>query len=121
MPVGQLMQMSEVLSLGLWSDQCLGVDGCSSVNSFEGQCHHVESDAGRSRRPVEVMEEGGHMEETFVTRKKSQHITVDKVKRPNRNNFSSSHLSSCLNIIQSENKNSIAFLYFRLLLTVELQ
>ena len=36
---------------------------CSSVDGLEGQCHHLESDVGHNRKPVEVMEEGGHMGE----------------------------------------------------------
>ena len=45
----------------MWSDHCLEVDGCSSVDGFEGQHLHFESDAGCNRKPVEVSEEGGHM------------------------------------------------------------
>ena len=48
---------------GLWSDQCLEVDGCSSVDVLEGQHQCLESDAGRNRKSVEVTEEGGHMGE----------------------------------------------------------
>ena len=47
----------------MWSDQGLEVDGCSSVDGLEGQHHHAESDAGRNRKPVEIMEEAGHMGE----------------------------------------------------------
>ena len=45
----------------MWSDQCLEEDGCSFVDGLEGQHHHLESDAGRNRKPVEVTEEGGHV------------------------------------------------------------
>ena len=31
---------------GVWSDQCLEVDGCSSIDGLEGQHHCLESDAG---------------------------------------------------------------------------
>ena len=44
----------------VWSDQCLEVDGCSSIDGLEGQHHRLELDAGRNRKPVEVMEEQGH-------------------------------------------------------------
>ena len=36
----------------MWSDQCLEVDGCSSVDSLEGQHHHLEWDAGPNGKPV---------------------------------------------------------------------
>ena len=42
----------------MWYDQCLEVDGCSSVDGLEGQHHRLESDAGSNRKPVDVMEEG---------------------------------------------------------------
>ena len=45
------------------SDQCLEVDRCSSVDSFEGQYHCLESDVGCNMKPVEFTEEGGHMGE----------------------------------------------------------
>ena len=45
------------------SDQYLEVDGCSSVDDLEDQHHHLESDAGRNRKSVEVTEEAGHMGE----------------------------------------------------------
>ena len=39
----------------MWSD---------SVDGLEGQYHHLESDAGRNRKPVDVTEEeAGHMGE----------------------------------------------------------
>ena len=41
----------------MWSDQCLEVDGCSSVDGLESQQHRLEPRAGRNRKPVEVMEE----------------------------------------------------------------
>ena len=44
----------------VWSDQCLEVDGWSSVNGLEDQHHRLESDVGHNRRPVEVIEEAGH-------------------------------------------------------------
>ena len=47
-----------------WSDQGLEVDGFSSVDGLEVQHHHLESDVGRNRKPVEVMEEAGHMGES---------------------------------------------------------
>lgn len=37
------------------------VDRCSCIDGLEGQHHHLESDAGPNRKPVEVTEEGGHM------------------------------------------------------------
>ena len=37
---------------GAWSDQCLEVDGCSSVDGLEGQNHCLESDVGCNRKPV---------------------------------------------------------------------
>ena len=37
-------------SWGVRSDQCLEVDGCSSVNGLEGQHHRPESDTGRKRK-----------------------------------------------------------------------
>ena len=50
----------------MWSDQCLEVDGCSSVDGLEGQRHHLELDAGYNRKPVVVMEEEGHMENFWI-------------------------------------------------------
>ena len=47
----------------MWSDHCLDVDGCTSVDGFEGQHHHLELDAGHNRKPEEVTEEEGHMGE----------------------------------------------------------
>ena len=47
----------------MWSDQCLEVDGCSSVDGLEGQHYHLESNAGHNRKPVEFTVEVGHMEE----------------------------------------------------------
>ena len=44
----------------VWSDQGLEVDGFSSVDGLEVQHHHLESDAGRNRNPVEVTEEADH-------------------------------------------------------------
>ena len=35
----------------------------SFVDSLEGQHHRLELDPGRNRKPVEVMEEGGHIGE----------------------------------------------------------
>ena len=48
---------------GVWPDQCLVLDGCSSVDGLESQHHRLESDAGRNRKPVEVTEEGGRDDE----------------------------------------------------------
>ena len=42
----------------MWSDQCLAVDRCSSVDILEDQNHRLESNAGCNRKPVEVIEEG---------------------------------------------------------------
>ena len=39
------------------------IDRCSSVDGLEGQHHRLESVAGRNRKPAEVTEELGHMEE----------------------------------------------------------
>ena len=39
------------------------VDGHSFVDGLEGQNRHLESDAGRNRKPAEVTKEGGHMGE----------------------------------------------------------
>ena len=34
--------------------------GCSSTDGLGEQNHHLKSDAGRNRKPVEVKEEGSH-------------------------------------------------------------
>lgn len=48
----------------MWSEQCLEVDGCSSVDGLEDQHPHLGSDVGRNRKTVGVTEEGGgHMGE----------------------------------------------------------
>ena len=62
---------------GVWSDQCLEVDGCSSVDGLEGQHHHLDLDAGRSRKPVEVMVEGGHMGEFGRKRNEARCSVLD--------------------------------------------
>lgn len=43
----------------MWSDRCLEVDWCRSVDGFEGEYHHLESDAGYNRKQVDVTEKGG--------------------------------------------------------------
>ena len=43
----------------MWSEQCLEIDGCSSIDSLECQHHHLESDMGCNKKPVEVTEEEG--------------------------------------------------------------
>ena len=70
--------MSEVLLLGMWSDQCLEVDGCSSV---EGQHHRLELDAGRNRKPAEVMGEGRHMGEFGKIVNEVRYNVLDKLQR----------------------------------------
>ena len=47
----------------MWFDQCLEVDGCSSIDGLEVQHHLLESTAGPNRKSVEVMDEAGHMVE----------------------------------------------------------
>ena len=47
----------------MWFDQSLEVGRGSSINRLVCQYHRFESDAGYYREPVEVVEEGSHMEE----------------------------------------------------------
>lgn len=58
-PAGVLM----LGAWGVWFDQCLEVDWCSSVDGLVGQYHRLESDAGCNRKPEEVAVEGGRMGE----------------------------------------------------------
>ena len=58
-----MIEVLRIQTWGVWSDQFLEVEGCSSVDGLEGQDHCLESYAGCNRKPVEVKEEGGHMVE----------------------------------------------------------
>ena len=51
----------EGASWGVWFDQRLEVGRGSSIDRLVCQYHHLESDAGCYREPVEVPEEGCHM------------------------------------------------------------
>ena len=48
-------EQSALAGWGMWSDQCLEVDGCSSFDGLEGQHHHFESDVGHNSKLVDVM------------------------------------------------------------------
>ena len=68
----------------MWSDQCLEVDGCSSVDFFEVQHHLLESDAGHNRKSVEVTEEGVTWGKVGMIVNKVRCSVLDTLQRFNR-------------------------------------